>query len=160
MRPILLATDGSPSALEATREALELARTLSVPLVVVAVEHVSVPAYGYYGYGEVFTELRKAEAEHVHHVLEDVTARARELDVACTAITGTGPVAEAIVETARDRDAGMIVIGAHGWGTVRRFVFGSVSLAVLHDSPCPVLIARAPAVGATTWVDERLTAAV
>jgi nucleotide-binding universal stress UspA family protein len=47
MKPILLATDGSPSAQEATREALELARMLHAPLVAVAVEHVSVPTYGY-----------------------------------------------------------------------------------------------------------------
>jgi len=49
-------------------------------------------------------------------------------------------VAEA-AGVARERDAQMIVMGSHGWGPVRRFLFGSVSSAVLHDAPCAVLIA-------------------
>jgi nucleotide-binding universal stress UspA family protein len=36
----------------------------------------------------------------------------------------------------------MIVIGAHGWGAVRRLMHGSVSSAVMHDAPCPVLVVR------------------
>ena len=36
----------------------------------------------------------------------------------------------------------MIVLGAHGWGTVKRILFGSVSTAVLHHASCPVLIVR------------------
>jgi nucleotide-binding universal stress UspA family protein len=50
----------------------------------------------------------------------------------------------------------MIVVGAHGWGAVKRLVFGSVSLGVLHEAPCPVLVAPAPASGDTSWVDERV----
>ena len=61
MKPIMLATDGSPSAEAATREAIDLAQHLGVPLLAVSVEHNSVPAYGYYGYGEIVTELRKVE---------------------------------------------------------------------------------------------------
>ena len=36
MKPIVLATDGSPSAAEATLNAVELAKALDAPLVVVA----------------------------------------------------------------------------------------------------------------------------
>jgi nucleotide-binding universal stress UspA family protein len=35
-----------------------------------------------------------------------------------------------------------VVIGSHGWGAIRRLVFGSVSSALLHHAPCPVLVAR------------------
>jgi hypothetical protein len=35
-------------------------------------------------------------------------------------------------------------MGAHGWGTFQRLVFGSVSTAVLHHAPSPVLIVRGP----------------
>ena len=56
-------------------------------------------------------------------------------------------------------DAAMIVVGAHGWGAFKRLVFGSVSLGVLHEAPCPVLVVRAPAPGETTWVDERAAVA-
>jgi nucleotide-binding universal stress UspA family protein len=159
MKPILLATDGSPSAMEATREALELARMLHAPLVTVAVEHVSLPTYGYYGYAEVYSELRKADAEHVAHVLADVEQRAEELGIDCTVIATEGPVVEEVLRVARERNAAMIVVGAHGWGPIRRLVFGSVSLGILHDAPCPVLVARPVESGETTWVDEHRVAA-
>src|SRR5437764_2929481 len=45
MKPIVLATDGSPSAAEATLTAVELAKALGAPLVAVSVEHVVVPGY-------------------------------------------------------------------------------------------------------------------
>jgi nucleotide-binding universal stress UspA family protein len=160
MKPILLATDGSPSAAEATREAIELARALGVPLVASAVEHVSAPSYGYYGYAEVYSELRKAEVEHVHAVLDAVAEQATAAGVTCETVPLEGPVADEICRVARERDAAMIVLGAHGWGAVKRLVFGSVSAAVLHEAPCPVLVARAPESGEATWVDERASATV
>jgi nucleotide-binding universal stress UspA family protein len=36
-----------------------------------------------------------------------------------------------------------LVIGSHGWGVLRRAVFGSVSTGVLHRAKCPVLVVRA-----------------
>ncbi|MGZ4333529.1 MAG: universal stress protein [Gaiellaceae bacterium] len=158
MKPILLATDGSPSAAEATREAIELARTLGAPLIATAVEHVTAPSYGYYGYAEVYSELRKAEHQHVNTVLDDVADRATEAGVACEVVPLEGVVVDEICKLARERNAAMIVIGAHGWGAIKRIVFGSVSLGVLHDAPCPVLVARTVVPGETTWVDEHAAA--
>ena len=158
MKPILLATDGSPSAAEATREAIELARALDAPLIAAAVEHVSAPAYGYYGYAEVYSELRKAEHEHVHILLDEVSERAEASGVRCRTFPLEGVVVDEICKLARERDAAMIVVGAHGWGAVKRLVFGSVSLGVLHEAPCPVLVARAEP-GEATWVDERQSVA-
>ena len=145
MRPILLATDGSPSAEDATREALELAAGLGAPLVVAAVEHVTAPAYGYYGYAEVYSELRKGEHEHVTQVLEEVGARATALGLDCETVPLEGVVVEEICKLAKERDAQLLVVGAHGWGSIRRFVFGSVSTGLLHEAPCPVLVARGAA---------------
>ncbi len=160
MKPILLATDGSPSAGEATREAIELAKLLGAPVLALAVEHVTVPAYGYYGYAEVYSDLRKAEHEHAQVVLEGVAAKAEEAGVDCTTLATEGPVVEEICRVARERSAAMIVIGAHGWGALRRLVFGSVSLGVLHDAQCPVLVARGVGPEERTWVDEKLAASV
>jgi nucleotide-binding universal stress UspA family protein len=36
-----------------------------------------------------------------------------------------------------------LVLGSHGWGAVKRGVFGSVSTGVLHRAKCPVLVVRA-----------------
>lgn len=142
MKPIVLATDGSPSAAEATLQAVEFARLLEVPLVAVAVEHVTIPSYGYFGYAQILSEVRAIECEHVDKTLAQTKAVAAEANVECDVVHGTGVIADAICKVARERNAQMIVIGAHGWGPLGRTLHGSVSTAVLHDAPCPVLVVR------------------
>jgi len=142
MKPIVLATDGSPSAAEATLRAVELARALDASLVVVAAEHVEVPSYGYYGYADLVTEMTKIERTRVDETLAQAKAVATEAGVACEVVHAIGPVSEAICTVARKHDAQMIVIGAHGWGAIGRLLHGSVSMAVLHEAHCPVLVVR------------------
>jgi nucleotide-binding universal stress UspA family protein len=86
--------------------------------------------------------MTKVENEHVAETLAQTKAAAAEAGVECDAVHATGPVAEAICRLAKQRDAQMIVIGAHGWGTMRRLWHGSISLAVLHEAHCPVLVVR------------------
>ena len=148
MNTIVLATDGSPSAQEATRQAIRLADDMAARLVVVAVEHVSVPSYGYYGYGEVYNDLLAGEHVHAQRVLADVARAAEDASVACETLDRTGDVVEAICDVATKKQARLIVVGSHGWGNMRRFFFGSVSTGVLHHAPCPVVVVRSPAVAA------------
>ena len=143
MKSIVLATDGSPSAAEATLRAVELARALEATLVAVSVEHVTVPAYGYYGYADVVTELAKMEYEHVDETLARAKAVATEAGIRCELVHATGAISEEICAVAATHGARLIVVGAHGWGPVRRLLHGSVSSAVLHEAPCPVLVVRA-----------------
>jgi nucleotide-binding universal stress UspA family protein len=143
MRPILLATDGSPSAEGATLEAIELARAFEAPLLVACVAHIVLPAYsGYDGYGEISAELHKAEAEHVDLVLAATKVRVEDAGVACETIGLDGPASDEICSLARERGARLIVIGAHGWGSLGRLLHGSISTAVLHGAPCPVLVVK------------------
>lgn len=142
MKPIVLATDGSPSAAEATLHAVELARAFDAPLVAVAVEHVEIPSYGYYGYADLVTEMTKIEKAHVDETLTQAQAVAAEAGVSCSIVHAVGPAADAICAAAKKHDAQMIVIGAHGWGTLGRLWHGSVSMAVLHGAHCPVLVVR------------------
>lgn len=142
MKPIVLATDGSPSAAEATLQAVELARAFEAPMVAVAVEHVAAPGYGYYGYADLVAEMTKIEQEHVEQTLAQAKAVAAEAGIECTTVHATGPVTEAICRVAKQHDARLIVIGAHGWGPIRRLWHGSVSTAVLHEAHCPVLVVR------------------
>jgi nucleotide-binding universal stress UspA family protein len=140
MKPIMLATDGSPSAEAATREAIDLAKHLGVPLLAVSVEHHSVPSYGYYGYAEVVAEIRKAEHNRVEKLLESVSDRACEAGVECETLPLEGLPARDLCETAAQRDVRLIIIGAHGWGRIGRLIHGSVSTYVLHHAPVPVLV--------------------
>jgi nucleotide-binding universal stress UspA family protein len=140
MKPIMLATDGSPSAEAATREAIDLAEHLGAPLLAVSVEHVSAPVYGYYGYAEVLAEMRKIEHERVESLLEAVRDRAVEAGVECETLPLEGLPARSLCEVAADRNVRLVIIGAHGWNRVGRLIHGSVSTYVLHHAPVPVLV--------------------
>jgi nucleotide-binding universal stress UspA family protein len=144
MRPVLLVTDGSPSAAGAQDAALELARRLGVPLVAASVVHVTLPVVGYgvYGYSALLSDLQKAERERVRNLLAEVAAAAGEAGVTCRTIIGNGPVVDEVCHIATKEDAEMIVVGSHGWGAGRRLVFGSISSGLLRAAPRPVLVVR------------------
>jgi nucleotide-binding universal stress UspA family protein len=55
-----------------------------------------------------------------------------------------GPPRDVIVDEAERWNADLILLGSHGYGTVRRFFLGSVSLAVAMNAPCSVEIVRPP----------------
>ena len=142
MKPIVLATDGSPSAAEATLEAVALARALGAPLLAITVEQVRTPDYAHYGYADLIAEMIEIERNHVEETLSQTRAVAAEAGIECDVVHGTGPVATEIGRLANQCDARMIVIGAHGWGPVTRLRHGTVSGAVLHEAHCPVLVVR------------------
>ena len=147
MQPILLATDGSPSADEALKQAIDLARLTGSPLAVVSVEHMTAPAYGAgYGYatGELYVELEKTERHRVEGVLADAERAATEAGVTCETIPGRGNAVEEIVRVARELQPRLLVVGAHGWGFVQRIVHGSISTGLLHHAPCSILVVPAP----------------
>lgn len=52
------------------------------------------------------------------------------------------PVWQGIIGVAKDRGAGMIVMGSHGRSGVSYIAMGSVATAVAHHATAPVLICR------------------
>jgi len=50
----------------------------------------------------------------------------------------SGGVAETIIDFAREKNAGMLMMPTHTLGRHRRFLLGSVTAKILHDAPCPV----------------------
>lgn len=81
---------------------------------------------------------------------------ARRLTVATTTIRKSAPDVtihtallqgrpkEAIVDDAERWGADLIVVGSHGYGTLKRMFLGSVSLAVATNANCSVEIVRCP----------------
>jgi nucleotide-binding universal stress UspA family protein len=149
-RPILLATDGSPSAGEAQHEAFELAKLTGAPLLVVSVSHATLPTVGYgaYGYSEIVSELAAAEQSRLEEILGATVESAKQSGIDCETIAvHDGVVVDEICRVAAERGAQLLVVGSHGWGAARRFLSGSVSTGLVHAAPCPVLVVR-PAGGA------------
>jgi nucleotide-binding universal stress UspA family protein len=143
-KPIVFATDGSPSAAEAQKEAFELAQRFHAPLLVVSVAHPALPAVGYanYGYSNVIAEITEAEHHRVRELLATISASAREAGLSCSTVPADGLVVEEICRIATEHDAQLIVVGSHGWGAARRFFSGSVSTGLVHSATCPVLVVR------------------
>ena len=143
-RPVLLATDGSPSAAEAQRKAIELAHALGAPLMVVSVAHLALPVTGYggYGYSDIVSELKNAEHLRVEKLLASVTEAVEAEGVSCSSVAADGFAVDEICRKAVDYDAQLIVVGSHGWGAARRLFSGSVSTGLVHSAPCPVLVVR------------------
>ena len=142
MKTILLATDGSPSAQKATDVAIELAGALDATLEIVSVWRTPAYDYGYVPL-QYAPELDEAQREGATKAAAEAVAAAERAGVAVTSETRRGGAADTICAVADETGADMIVLGAHGWGTVKRLMFGSVSTAVLHHASCPVLVVRA-----------------
>jgi nucleotide-binding universal stress UspA family protein len=53
-------------------------------------------------------------------------------------VLAEGDPASRIVALAHERQAALILMPTHGYGTFRRFILGSVTAKVLHDADCPV----------------------
>ena len=53
-----------------------------------------------------------------------------------------GPEAEAIINVAETRQAGLIIMGTRGRSSLTGLLLGSVSQKVIHHAHCPVMIVR------------------
>lgn len=135
---ILAATDLSDSSLPALRYARVFADRFSATLTVMYTDPVvypldySVPAEAFFANTtpEHQDSLRKDVRAHADAVME---GRPWEIEVT------VGQPVPAILASARDRNADLIVMGTHlrhGW---RRALLGSVSEGVLHGTDKPVL---------------------
>jgi nucleotide-binding universal stress UspA family protein len=141
MSAIVLAIDGSPSAEKAAATAIDLAKATGWPLHVVTAWHVPVYEWGYAPVGYV-PDLANALREHAETVTAAAVQLATESGVEATAEVRQGEAAGEICAAALERGAELVVVGSHGWGALRRLVFGSVSTAVMHEAACPVLVVR------------------
>jgi nucleotide-binding universal stress UspA family protein len=75
--------------------------------------------------------------------LPDEAARLlREQGVRATTQTLEGDPAEALIETAREAGAGLIVVGARGGSYLERVLRGSVAERLVARAPCDVLVVR------------------
>lgn len=65
---------------------------------------------------------------------------AEGLPVKAEILEGVTP--HVIVDYATQHGVDLIVIGTHGYTGMKKLMFGSVALRVLHDAHCPVLLIR------------------
>jgi nucleotide-binding universal stress UspA family protein len=147
MKPVLLATDGSPTAALATRTAIELAGLLDTDLVIVSVWDVSYAGYSAMGFAPIPLNgaLAKVSEKEARTIASEAAARAEEAGVEARTLILRGFPVDEICLAAEKLGPRFLVVGSHGWGAVKRSLFGSVSTGVLHRATCPVLVVRGDA---------------
>jgi nucleotide-binding universal stress UspA family protein len=141
---IVVGTDGSETAGQAVREAIELAKAVGASVDLVS------------AYEPVPNQRLRAEARQAPEDLqwmvnprEDVDATLRDAaelveaaGVTVTTYAREGDPADAILDVAEERGADLIVVGNKGMTGAKRFLLGSVPNKVSHHAPCSVLIIR------------------
>jgi len=141
---IVVGTDGSDSAREAVRQAVEIASLTDAALDVVSA-YEPVPKRRV----EAEREGAPADVQHefgpredVNFALDTAAAAARESGIEITPHVMDGDPADAILQTAEKVDADLIVVGNKGMTGARRFLLGSVPNKVSHHATCSVIIVR------------------
>ena len=134
---ILVGTDGSETAGEAVRQAAELARVHAAELIVMhgCKTTSSAPDMGFAVPAVDVEALRDAGQE----ILQDAASR-HGSDVKLRTLLREGDPAEAILDTAEEEKADLIVVGNRGMRGAKRFLLGSVPNRIAHHAPCNVLI--------------------
>jgi nucleotide-binding universal stress UspA family protein len=143
-RSIVVGTDGSDTAKQAVRDAIELAQQIGA-----AVDLVS-------AYEPVSNQRLREEAkqvpedlswmvnprEDVNATLDEAAQAVRDAGVEVQTFAREGDPADAILDVAEERDSDLIVVGNKGMTGAKRFLLGSVPNKVSHHAPCSVLIIR------------------
>jgi nucleotide-binding universal stress UspA family protein len=92
---------------------------------------------------ETYPVLAAASLAQAQALIDELPARHPRLErVAWAARSIEGHPYEVLVEQARRTNAAEIVVGTHGHGRMRA-VLGSTAHALLHGSPCPVVVVPA-----------------
>lgn len=140
---IVMATDGSKSSLAAASEAIGIAKRNNSALTVISV----VPSEFLpptdlelnVDQREMMADRDLREAEKSAKSVKDA---AQKEGVAVKAFVMSGKPAEAIVETAKEKGADLIVLGSHGRTGLDRLLMGSVAERVVVLTERAVLVVR------------------
>jgi nucleotide-binding universal stress UspA family protein len=141
---IVVGTDGSETAGEAVRQAVDLAKLSNATLSIVS-------AFEPVSSRRVQDEAQDAPAdvqyeigprEDVNLVLDAAAASAKKDGIEVQTHPIKGDPADAILTVAEETKADLIVVGNKGMTGARRFLLGSVPNKVSHHAPCSVIIVR------------------
>ena len=160
---ILVALDGSADSLYGGEVALDIARGLGSEILAAHVSDVGIhnqrfrqmePGLpGRYQSGETRKRLRDAHgslmtsgfAALARGFVEQFLAQASEAGAAVQEVTAEGRNYVQILSLADEQNAGLIILGAQGLGSVGDGALGSTAVRVLRGARRDVLVARRPA---------------
>ncbi len=143
-KSIVVGTDGSDTATQAVREAVDLAKAVGAKVELVS-------AYEPVSNQRLRSERRDAPEdvawsinpkEDVEATLTDAAELAQAAGVPVETFARRGDPADAILDVAEESEADLIIVGNKGMTGAKRFLLGSVPNKVSHHAPCSVMIIR------------------
>jgi nucleotide-binding universal stress UspA family protein len=141
---MVVGTDGSNTAREAVRQAIELAQRLEARIHLVSA-YEPVPA------GRLRDERQEvpedlqwmvSPREDVNNTLKEACQTIQQAGVEVEPHAREGDPADAILDVAEEKSADLIVVGNKGMTGAKRFLLGSVPNKISHHAPCSVMIIR------------------
>ena len=141
---IVVGTDGSDTATQAVRQAVDMAGAVGAKLELVS-------AYAPVSEQRLSAERRDAPEDvqwainpqqEVEASLAQAAEIARQAGVDVTTHARQGDPADAILDVAEEQNADLVIVGNKGMTGAKRFLLGSVPNKVSHHAPCSVLIVR------------------
>lgn len=140
-RKIVVPIDGSDASINAAKRAIQLAKNLQAKMIVIHV----INNFDIKKYVEISHEdddiVKKELQDYGFKYLEHVKDLARRSEVPIEMVLSEGIPAEKIVETAKNENADLIVIGSSGGTGYRKRILGSTTDRVIRWSgDIPVLV--------------------
>lgn len=140
---ILLPTDGSATALEAMDVAIGIAKRFGAEIVAMFVDAAAVKRRPSAGSREAeIGQDGEPGASSDGSGLAVAAKAGMKNGVTVTQVVERGSVPARIIETARDRNCDLIVIGDTGRSGHRRSALGTVAEAVLQKAQVPVMVVK------------------
>jgi nucleotide-binding universal stress UspA family protein len=138
LNSILVPVDFSDASRQALRYAAAFARRLGATLTLLHVlAPLNVPS-------RLASDGERRQVEYLRHAEQSLAelAQGEMPDIAAGTRVMAGRVYEKIVQFAEEARSGLIIIGTHGAGGLKRLLIGSTAENVVRQAPCPVLVVR------------------
>jgi nucleotide-binding universal stress UspA family protein len=94
------------------------------------------------GEGIDYQQFRRSRFDGYQEYLGRIGSRIASPGISVHAVVQEGNAAQTIINYVKQNAVDLIVIATHGYSGVKKLMFGSVALQVLHDADVPVLLIR------------------
>jgi nucleotide-binding universal stress UspA family protein len=141
---IVVGTDGSETATQAVKTAIELAKLSDAKLEIVSA-YEPVPQQRLRDESEgISGDVSHAvnPREDVQFILDKAAADAKKEKVDVVTHPREGDPADAILDVAEENKADLVLVGNKGMTGAKRFLLGSVPNKISHHASCDVWIAK------------------
>jgi len=151
---ILVPVDGSNASMHAVKKSIEYAKKFNSSIKLITVVNKDkligserneklwrqVDGSSILENNELIKEVGTRINENAAKMLNSIVQELDFSDIKTEREVLLGEPYEKILETARNENFDLIVMGNRGFSKIKRFFLGSVTQRVISDAPCPVLV--------------------